>query len=58
VRVYLDTSVLIALLTQDALTTRAETFMRTYSPILVLSDFASAEFASAMARRVRTGEMT
>lgn len=57
-RAYLDASVLIALLTTDALTGRAEAFLKVYAPILVVSDFATAEFSSAMARRVRTGELT
>ena len=53
--VYLDASVLVALLTDELLTGRADTFMRTKKPVLVVSDFAAAEFASAIARRVRTG---
>jgi uncharacterized protein len=56
--VYLDASVLVALLTDDPLTGRADAFMRTEKPVLVVSDFAAAEFASAIARRVRTGEIT
>jgi predicted nucleic acid-binding protein len=56
--VYLDASVLVALLTDDPLTSRADAFMRTEKPVLVVSDFAAAEFASAIARRVRTGEIT
>ena len=57
-RVYLDASVLVALLTSDALTARAETYLRTTAPVLVVSDFACAEFASAIAREVRTREIT
>jgi predicted nucleic acid-binding protein len=56
-RVYLDASVLISLLTHDVFTLRARTFLRATKPLLVLSDFARAEFASAIARRVRTGEI-
>ncbi|HEX4765474.1 MAG TPA: type II toxin-antitoxin system VapC family toxin [Lichenihabitans sp.] len=56
-RAYFDASVLVALLTEDALTTRAEAFIRDVAPIPVVSDFAAAEFASALARRVRTGEI-
>lgn len=55
--VYLDTSVLVALLTNDPLTARATAFLRANAPVLVLSDFVAAEFASAMARRVRTREL-
>jgi len=58
VSVYLDASVLVALLTDDNLTSRAETFLRAETPVLVVSDFAAAEFASAIARRTRTGEIT
>jgi len=56
--VYLDASVLVALLTNDPLTPRADAFMRANTPTLIVSDFAAAEFASAMARRVRTGGIT
>ena len=58
VEVYLDASVLVALLTNDPLTGRADAFMRTKMPVLVVSDFAAVEFASAIAHRVRTGEIT
>lgn len=56
--VYLDASVLVALLTNDPLTPRADAFMRAKTPALIVSDFAAAEFASAMARRVRTEGIT
>ena len=56
--VYLDASVLVALLTVDALTARADAFFRANTPVLIVSDFAAAEFASAVARRVRTGSIT
>lgn len=46
------------MLTIDPLTPRADALLRARSPVLVLSDFASAEFASAVARRVRAGEIT
>jgi len=58
VSVYLDASVLVALLTVDALTARADAFFRANTPVLIVSDFAAAEFASAVARRVRTGSIT
>ena len=57
VRAYLAASVLVALLTDDALTVRADALFRTLAPIPVVSDFATAEFASALGRRVRTGEI-
>jgi uncharacterized protein len=56
--VYLDASMLVALLTNDPLTHRADAFMRAKVPALIVSDFAAAEFASAIARRVRTGGIT
>src|SRR5947209_4356843 len=40
---------------EDALTARAEKFLRTQTPVLIVSDFAAAEFAAAIARRVRIG---
>lgn len=54
---YLDASVLVALLTNDPLTDRADAALRRNPATLVVSDFAGAEFASALARRVRTGEL-
>ena len=57
VSVYLDASVLVALLTNDPFTRRAEAFLRAQAPVLVVSDFAAAEFASAVARRFRTREI-
>lgn len=55
--VYLDASVLVALLTEDPHTSRAYAFLRKRKPVPVVSDFAAAEFASAVARRVRMGEI-
>lgn len=57
-RAYLDANVLIALFTNDALTARAETLLRAEKPVVLVSDFAGAEFASAVARRMRMGEYT
>ena len=48
--VYLDASMLVALLTNDPLTHRADAFMRAKVPALIVSDFAAAEFASAIAK--------
>ena len=56
-KAYLDASVLVALFTNDALTSRAEDLLRKGLPTLAVSDFAAAEFASAVARRVRTAEL-
>lgn len=57
-RAYLDASVVVALLTNDPLTARAEAFLRANAPTLVVSDLARAEFTSVVARRVRTQELT
>ena len=57
-RLYLDASVLVALLTDDPLSARTDRFLRDSTPVLLLSDFAAAEFASAIARRVRMGLYT
>jgi predicted nucleic acid-binding protein len=51
--VYVDASVLVSLFTDDALANRADAFLRTHAPIAIVSDFAAAEFASAIARYVR-----
>ncbi len=56
--VYLDASVLVALFTQDALTDRATQFLEATRPVVTVSDFASAEFASAVARLTRMQEIT
>jgi predicted nucleic acid-binding protein len=50
--------VLVALLTADGLTARADAFLRANTPMLIVSDFAAAEFASAVARWVRTRDIT
>jgi hypothetical protein len=51
--VYLDASILVSLFTIDTLTARADAVLRARPPWLMVSDFAEAEFASAIARRVR-----
>jgi predicted nucleic acid-binding protein len=58
VDVYLDASVIAALLTNDALTSQARAFLQSQSRALFVSDYAAAEVASVIARRVRTGELT
>ena len=55
--VYYDASVLVPLFMQEAFTARAESFLRLRPHIVTVSDFTAAEFASALARRVRTGEL-
>jgi len=58
VDVYLDASVIVALLTNDALTGRARTFLQSDALALFISDYAAAEVASVIARRVRTHALT
>lgn len=55
---YLDASVLVALFTRDAFTDRATRFLRTQQPVVLVSDFAAAEFASAVARLSRMREIS
>ncbi len=56
--VYLDASVLVALFTNDPFTNRVDSYLRAETPSLLISDFAGTEMASAIARRVRTTELT
>jgi predicted nucleic acid-binding protein len=56
--VYLDASVIVALLTQDLFTDRAKAFLSRGTPALMVSDYAAAEYASVVARRVRTKALT
>jgi uncharacterized protein len=58
VNLYLDASVIVALVTSDACTSRAESYLQGVAPMLIVSDFASAEFASVVARRVRMREIS
>ena len=58
VRTYLDASILASTFSYDTLTARADVFFRGTGSIMVVSDFAAAEFASAMSRRARMGEIT
>ena len=57
-KLYLDASIIVALLTNDIFTSRADIYIRSQTPILIVSDFAGVEFASVIARRVRTREVT
>jgi predicted nucleic acid-binding protein len=54
----MDSSVLVSLFTNDTMTTLAEKFASRQDLILLVSDFASAEVASVISRRVRTRELT
>jgi predicted nucleic acid-binding protein len=57
VRVYLDASVLVALFYRDSLSARADKWLQTVEPIVIVSDFAAAEFSSGVARLVRTEQI-
>ena len=55
---YLDANILVALLTPEPFSERADAFLQTNTELLIVSDFAAAEFSSAVARRVRMREFT
>jgi uncharacterized protein len=55
--VYLDASVLVALFINDVFTGEADRFLRNRPIDIVIADFAAAEFASSVSRKVRVGEM-
>jgi predicted nucleic acid-binding protein len=55
--VYLDASVIVALFVMDAQTERADRFLAAQRPTLVISDFAEAEFISAIGGHVRIGRL-
>jgi predicted nucleic acid-binding protein len=57
VRLYFDTSILVSLFMPDTLSARLDSSFRSSADIPVVSDFAAAEFASAVARRVRMREL-
>lgn len=58
VSVYLDTSVIVALFVVDPLNDRAETAMRNLHDQVIVSDLSGAEFASVIAQRVRTRDLS
>lgn len=58
VKAYFDASVLVGLFVNDPHTARAEAFLQSAAPVAVIGDFAAAEFASAIARRVRKGDLS
>lgn len=55
---YLDTSVIVALFTVDASNARADAALRNAADVIVISNFAATEFASAVARKLRVGTVT
>lgn len=56
--VCLDASVIVPLFARDSSTDRAGQYLRVARPAVIVSDFASAEFASAIARKVRTEHLS
>jgi predicted nucleic acid-binding protein len=56
--VYLDASVLVALFTDDPFTKQATGFLEANPSVPIISDFAAVEFASTIARHVRTKEIS
>jgi predicted nucleic acid-binding protein len=54
---YLDASFVIALLTDDAFHARADRFASADPGPVIISDLATAEFASALGHQVRTGDL-
>jgi uncharacterized protein len=55
--IYLDTSVVIPFFLPDPFVVRAKAFLSTEPSGLVISDFVSAEFASAVGRRLRMKQL-
>jgi predicted nucleic acid-binding protein len=57
VSVYLDASILVSFFVNDSMSQRADALIRGVSAPLLVSDFAAAESASALGRRVRMGRI-
>ena len=55
---YLDASVVVALIIADIHSARAEALLAQHRSLVVVSDFAAAELASTLARRLRMGLLT
>lgn len=55
---YLDASAVVSLFVADKHSPAIRGYLRNQHPTVAISDFAIAEFSSAVARRVRMGEVT
>lgn len=55
--IYLDASVLVALFSDDPQAERRRAVLHAGLPVVIVSDYAATEFASAIARRVRMGQI-
>ena len=55
--VYVDASILVSVMSTDALSAPAEAALRQVAGLVVVSDFCGAEIASAIGKRVRAGQI-
>lgn len=55
--VYFDASLLVSMFVHDPLSARADAYIASANPTATVSDFASAEFASALGVKLRRGEL-
>jgi predicted nucleic acid-binding protein len=58
VRAYLDASAILPILVEEAGSAAVDQFISRHDDPLTVSEFASAEVASALSRLVRTGRLT